>query len=81
MQKANKESIKNFVISSLSPQLLLSLVSSETKGATKTEITGAIKSEGYSKLGQLIKKLKSEESARQLEIVTAFFVDKALQSQ
>lgn len=66
------------MLSSLSPQLLLSLVAKESKDQTRSEITRAIKSEGFGKLGKLVKALTKEESARQLKIATAFFVDQKL---
>lgn len=76
----NDESKVNTVISPLSPQLLLSLVAKESEGKTKTEITDAAGTEGM-KLEELVKVLLAEETARELDVASALFINVDLKNQ
>lgn len=67
-------------MSSFPPQLLLNLIAEQSTGRTRDEITNVVKSESYKKLGKLVNALRAEESARKLEIGTAFFVSQDLEN-
>lgn len=74
-QRSNDETSGNFVISSLGPQLLLSLINKETRSETKKEIRDVIGTDGHKQLGQLIKLMTTEVSDRELQVATAMFVN------
>lgn len=63
------------MISSLGPQLLLSLISKETTADTLKEIKDVIGNDGHRRLGKLIKSMVAEDSDRELEVATAMFVN------
>lgn len=75
LQRSNDESSGNFVISSLGPQLLLSLINKETRSETQKEIKDVIGNDGNKRLGKLIKLMTSEDSDRELQVATAMFVN------
>lgn len=71
----NHKSLENYVVSSLPPQLLLSLVSESSKKETLSEIARVIKISDSNKLAKLTKALQLEESARTLKMASIFLVN------
>jgi serine protease inhibitor len=72
---------KDFVISPISPQILLSYLVNGSKGKTKSEIKNAIQFEDSKQLDELITKMKSESNARELVIKNALFLQTDDQSR
>lgn len=68
-------------MSSLSTHLILSLIAKESDKQAKAEIAKVIQSESPTKLTKLVRALKREDSARELEIATSFFVNQDLQNK
>lgn len=81
LQNTHKDAPNNFVISSLSPQVILSFIARESQNKTRKEITKVIGTEENLKLGKLIKSMLIDDSARELLIATGLFVTKDLQTK
>ncbi|CAO1407105.1 unnamed protein product [Diamesa serratosioi] len=73
---ANNPNVANYVLSPLSPQLLLSHLVTVAAGQTKNEITRAIRYNDPNQLGYLVDSMLQTTSGRELSIASAFFVNK-----
>lgn len=70
----NSNTKPNFVISPLSPQILLSYLALAADGPTRNELTKAIGYGSPNQLQAIVTSMLNEPSNRELQIATAFFV-------
>lgn len=70
----NIENNDNFVISPLSPQILLSCLVNEAKDTTRDEIKSAIQFQSWKNIEKTISAIQKEPTSRELKIKNAFFL-------
>lgn len=69
---------QNFVLSPLSPQILLSYLTWVADGATRSELMQAIGFGSPAHIQKLVSSMLSDSSNRELQIATAFFTSKEM---
>lgn len=67
---------QNMVLAPLSPQILLSALAKQSRGATKSEIVDATGYEDSQDLEQIVSEMLSEPTPRELKIGSGYFVEK-----